>query len=51
MYFRFTMQQFSMVGGYMEDLTNTKLSKLRDGRLPGTIQYTCVEEIIGYKYI
>ena len=37
-YFRFTTQEFSMVGGYTEDLKKPqKLSKLGGGCLPGTI--------------
>ena len=34
-----------MVGGYTEDLKTTKLSKLGDGRLPGTIQYLLSESV------
>ena len=33
------MQEFSMVGGYMEILTTIELSKLGDGCLPGTGAY------------
>ena len=35
----------------MEDLKNHKIVKLRDGCLPGSVQYTCVEEIIGCMYM
>ena len=46
-YFPFTMQEFSMVDGYTENLNSTKLSKLGNGPctgdryLPGTIRYAC----------
>ena len=43
-YFRFTTQEFSMIGGYINGLKKParEISKLGGGHLPGTIRYrTC----------